>query len=198
VAGIERADSIGFDLHKWMYLPFDAACVLVRDAEMHRSAFALSPAYLETATRGVIAGGLPFADRGVDLTRSFKALKVWMSLKAHGVDAFARIIEQNVAQARYLAERIGAAPDLELLAPVPLNVVCFRYAPAGVPESRLNRLNQELLLRLQERGVAVPSGTTLDGKYALRVAIVNHRSRTRDFDLLVEKAREVGEEVGAA
>lgn len=145
VAGIEQADSIGFDLHKWMYLPFDAACVLVRDAELHRSAFALSPAYLETTTRGVIAGGLPFADRGVDLTRSFKALKVWMSLKAHGVDAFVRLIEQNVAQARYLAERIGAAPDLELLAPVPLNVVCFRYVPAGMSDGQLNPLNQELL-----------------------------------------------------
>lgn len=195
VAGIEEADSLGFDLHKWMYLPFEAACVLVRDAEKHRAAFSMSASYLAETTRGVIAGGLPFAELGVDLTRGFKALKVWMSLKAHGVDAYARLIEQNVAQARYLAGLVQADPSLELLAPVALNVVCFRYAPTGVPEGRLNAINEEILLRLQEAGIAVPSGTTLRGRYAIRVANVNHRSHREDFELLARSVVRLGAEV---
>jgi aromatic-L-amino-acid/L-tryptophan decarboxylase len=109
-----------------------------------------------------------------------------MSLKAHGVDTFGRMIGQNVRQARYLAALIEAHPELELLAPVPLNIVCFRYAPAGVPDAELNALNEEVLLRVQESGVAVPSGTVLGGRYAMRVAITNQRSRAEDFEMLVE------------
>ncbi|HEU5303212.1 MAG TPA: pyridoxal-dependent decarboxylase [Gemmatimonadales bacterium] len=195
VAGIERADSLAFDLHKWGYLPFECACVLVRNAELHRATFAAGASYLEKTSRGVIAGGLPFADRGVDLTRGFKALKVWMSFKAHGVEAFARLIEQNVRQAEYLAELVEAHPDLELLAPVSLNVVCFRYAPRGIPPARLNALNQELLIRLQEAGIAVPSGTVLRERYALRCANVNHRSRREDFETLVDAVVRIGKEV---
>lgn len=198
VAGIEEADSLALDLHKWMYLPFESACVLVRDADAHRAAFRMTASYLAESTRGVIAGGLPFADRGIELTRSFKALKVWMSLRAHGTDAFARLVEQNVAQARYLAGLVEAHPEMELLAPVALNVVCFRCAPAGVPEEALDALNREVLLRLQEEGVAVPSGTVLGGRYAIRAAIVNHRSRREDFDALAAGAVRIGREVAEA
>jgi aromatic-L-amino-acid decarboxylase len=195
VQGIEQADSVGFDLHKWGYLPFECACLLVRNAEMHRSAFAITASYLGQATRGPIAGGLPFADRGIDLTRGFKALKVWLSFKSHGVKTLARLIEQNVTQAQYLADSIRVHTELELLAPVPLNVVCFRYVRAGIPPGELNTLNQEILLRLQESGTAMPSGTILDGRYALRCAIVNHRSRREDFDLLVEAVVALGREI---
>lgn len=195
VRGIERADSVAFDLHKWMYLPFEVACILVRDAAAHREAFAMSASYLAETNRGVMAGGLPFAERGIELTRGFKALKVWMSLKAYGVDAFARLIEQNVGQARYLAELINAQPDLELLAPVALNVVCFRYAPKECPGKELNALNEEILLRLQEGGIAVPSSTVIGGKFALRVAILNHRSRRKDFEILVEAVIRLGQRV---
>ena len=195
VAGMEEADSLGFDLHKWISLPFEAACVLVRDAAVHRDAFSLTASYLAETARGPIAGGLPFAELGVDLTRSFKALKVWMSLKAHGVRAHARLIEQNVAQARYLAELVEADPALELLAPVALNVVCFRYAPGGVPEERLNAVNEEILLRVQEAGIGVPSGTLVRGRYAIRVANVNHRSRRADFELLARSVARIGREV---
>lgn len=197
VAGLERADSLAFDLHKWMYLPFGVACVLVRDARAHREAFAMSASYLASQERGVIAGGLPFADLGVELSRSFKALKVWMSLKAHGVDAFARLVEQNLAQARHLSRAIDAHPELERLAPVALNVVCFRFAPKGIAEDALDALNRELLLRIQERGVAIPSSTVIGGKYALRCAITNHRSRREDFDALVDAAVELGREIVA-
>jgi glutamate/tyrosine decarboxylase-like PLP-dependent enzyme len=195
VEGIEEADSLTFDLHKWMYLPFEVGCVLVRDAEAHVRTFAAKQNYFGDGERGVIGGGLPFAERGIELTRSFRALKVWMSLKAHGVAAYARLIEQNVAQASYLAELIGASPELELLAPVALNVVCFRLRPRGVAEAELNALNKEVLLRVQESGVAVPSSTVLDGKFAMRVAITNHRSRREDFEVLVAAVREVGTKV---
>jgi aromatic-L-amino-acid decarboxylase len=192
VAGIELADSIALDLHKWMYLPFEIACVLIRDEEMHRRAFARSASYLAETTRGVIAGGLPFAERGIELTRGFKALKAWMCLKAYGIKTLADMIEQNVQQARYIATLIREHPDLELLAPVPLNTVCFRYRSDGLSVDELNELNEELLIRVQESGVAVPSSTKIDGAFALRVAIVNHRSRREDFDLLVEAVVQQG------
>lgn len=195
VAGMETADSLAFDLHKWMYLPFEVACVLVRDPKAHRDTFALTPSYLARTERGVIAGGLPFADRGLELTRSFRALKVWMSFKIHGVNAIARVIEQNVEQARYCATLIEKHPDLELVAPVPLNIVCFRFAPADAPREILNRVNEEILVRVQESGLAVPSGTTIEGVFALRVAITNHRSKSNDFDLLIKAVSEIGEAV---
>lgn len=197
VAGIEQADSVAFDLHKWIYLPFAVACVLVRDSNAHRDAFTMRPSYLAETSRGVIAGGLPFAERGLELTRSFRALKVWMSFKAHGVDVFARMIEQNVRQARYLAALIEAEPDLELVAPMPLNIVCFRFAPEGMDRDALNRVNEEILLRIQESGLAVPSATTIEGKFSLRVAITNHRSKREDFDLLVEAVSRIGTEIAA-
>jgi len=195
VAGIEQADSLAFDLHKWAYLPFECACVLVGDAGIHRAAFATTASYLNETARGVIAGGLPFAERGLDLTRGFKALKVWLSFKAHGVQAFARLIEQNVQQARYLERLVEDHPELELLAPVALNVVCFRYAPPGVEPSVLNAVNEEILLRVQETGVAVPSATLLQGRYAIRCANVNHRTRQADFDALIEAVVRFGREV---
>lgn len=195
LAGMERADSLGFDLHKWGYLPFECACVLVRDADAHRAAFSVTGAYLAVAERGVIAGGLPFAERGVELTRGFKALKVWMSLRAYGVDKLVRLIEQNVDQAAYLAERVRAHPELELLAPVPLNVVCFRFR--GADGERLNAINEEVLLRLQEDGIAIPSSTVLEGRFALRAANTNHRTRRADLDALVDAAARIGREVAA-
>jgi aromatic-L-amino-acid/L-tryptophan decarboxylase len=195
VQGIEEADSLAFDLHKWMYLPFEVGCVLVRNAAAHRNAFAHQQSYLTAMERGVIAGGLPFAERGIELTRSFRALKVWMSLKAHGVNAFARLIGQNVKQARYLAGLVESQPEMELLAEVPLNVVCFRYRQPDCGEERLNRINKEVLMRLQESRIAVISSTMLEGKFALRAAIVNHRSRWEDFQILVDAVVKIGGKV---
>ncbi len=195
LAGMERADSIAFDLHKWMYVPFEAGCTLVRDAEAHRRAFSLRPDYLTHAERGLAAGALWFSDYGIQLTRGFRALKVWMSLKEHGLDRYARLVRQNIEQARYLAQLVREAPDLELLAPVPLNIVCFRYVAPGRDEAALDALNQELLIQLHEQGIAVPSNLTLGGRFALRVAITNHRSRREDFDLLVREARRIGAEL---
>lgn len=195
VSGIELADSLAFDLHKWMYLPFEVACVLVRNAQAHRDTFAMTASYLTSTSRGVIAGGLPFAERGFELTRGFKALKVWMSLKAHGVNAFAQVIEQNVRQAQYLSRLVTDHAQLELLAPAFLNIVCFRYAPSKVSEELLDSINQEVLLRIQESGVAVPSATNIHGRYAIRVAIANHRTQFQDIDALVALVATCGQEV---
>lgn len=192
VGGIEQADSLAFDLHKWMYLPFEVACVLVRDGKAHTDAFTLTPSYLAQTSRGVIAGGLPFAERGLELTRSFRALKVWMSLKAHGISAFSRLIEQNVRQARSCAGLIEAHPDLELVAPVSLNIVCFRFAPKAEASADLDRVNEEILLRIQESGLAVPSSTRIGDAFALRIAITNHRSKSEDFELFVKAVCEIG------
>lgn len=192
VKGLERADSVGFDLHKWMYLPFECACLLVRDGEAHRATFSNSATYLQIFDRGVVAGGIPFADRGIELTRGFKALKAWMSLKAYGFDRFAALIERNVAQAQELARLVGESSELELCAPVPLNIVCFRYVADGLSLEELNAVNQEILYRLQEDGLAVPSSTILDGRFCLRAALVNHRTLSDDLKALVSNAIDVG------
>lgn len=191
--GIERADSLAFDLHKWMYVPIEVGCALVRNPLYHYRAFSHTPEYLSHMTGGLAGGSIWFSDLGVQLTRGFRALKVWLSFKAHGLDAYARLIQQNVDQAAYLAERIRQTPQLELVAPVPLNIVCFRYVVPGWDDAALNPLNQELLIRLHESGIAAPSYTTLNGRYALRVANVNHRSRREDFDILVDAVAQIGD-----
>ncbi len=191
-AGMERADSLAFDLHKWMYMPYDVGCTLVRREQDHRAAFALTPEYLSHAERGLAAGTVWFSDYGFELSRPFRALKVWMSIQEHGIDRYRQLIEQNVDQAQHLAALVRAAPELELAAPVPLNIVCFRYVGGNLDATGLNELNQELLIQLHESGIAVPSSTTIDGKYVLRAAITNHRSRREDFDLLVQHVIQIG------
>ncbi|HWD39507.1 MAG TPA: pyridoxal-dependent decarboxylase, partial [Fimbriimonas sp.] len=192
VRGMERADSLAFDLHKWMYLPFEIACLLVRDGDVHRAAFTQSASYIAPSERGVIAGGLPFADLGIELTRGFKALKAWMCLKSYGFDKMAALIDQNVEQARLLASLVEAHPELELMAPVPLNVVCFRYK---APQDGVDRFNEEILYLIQERGIAVPSSTILNGAYCLRACFVNHRTKMEDVPDLVRAVVEIGREV---
>jgi len=192
LAGMERADSLAFDMHKWMYMPYEIGCALVRREEDHRRAFSLTPDYLSHTERGLAGGSVWFSDYGLQLSRSFRALKAWMSIKEHGVEKYGRLIQQNVDQARYLADLIDASPDLERLAPVPLNIVCFRFYADHLDDVSLNELNQELLLQLHESGIAVPSYATIGGEYALRVAITNHRSRREDFDLLVREVTRLG------
>lgn len=164
VAGIEKADSLALDLHKWLHAPFDVGCVLIRDRAVHLGTFAERAEYLQGAARGVAAGEF-LQDYTLETTRGFRALKVWMMLKHHGVERFGRLIDQNIAQARYLNDLIEADPALKLMAPTATSVVCFRFDPGGLEESELRALNRELLLRLQESGLAVPSETTLRGQY---------------------------------
>jgi glutamate/tyrosine decarboxylase-like PLP-dependent enzyme len=198
LAGMERADSIAFDLHKWMYVPYEAGCILVRDAALHRATFTLTPGYLARATGGVAAGEIWPSDFGIELSRGFKALKVWMTFKEHGIDRFAGLVRQNVEQAQYLEHLVVQSPDLELLAPVPLNIVCFRYHGDGtLSEEELNTLNAELLVRIHEEAVAVPSTASIRGRKAIRVAISNHRTRREDLELFVEETRRIASRLAA-
>lgn len=190
--GMERADSLAFDMHKWLHIPFEAGCILIRSREQHYNTFTLTPPYLVHSTRGTAGGDLWPSDYGIQLSRGFLALKVWMSLKEHGIRKLGRSIQQNIDQAQYLKALVEATPDLELLAPVALNIVCFRYAPSGMDDAALNALNEEILLQIQEQGIAVPSGTKLNGKYVLRVSITNHRTLREDFDLLVREVIRLG------
>ncbi|HUP27373.1 MAG TPA: pyridoxal-dependent decarboxylase [Chloroflexia bacterium] len=193
LAGMDRSDSLAFDLHKWIYLPFEAGCVLVRDREAHLRTFTLTPPYLVHATRGLAGGDVWLSDYGIQLTRGFKALKVWMALKTYGSQKYGRLIKQNVDQASYLAEMVENSPCLELVAPVELNVVCFRFTAPELSSERLDSINREILIRLQESGAAVPSGTMVGGVYAIRCAITNHRSRREDFEALVSDTVRIGE-----
>jgi glutamate/tyrosine decarboxylase-like PLP-dependent enzyme len=195
VAGIERADSVALDLHKWLQVPFEAGCALVRDRQLHRGTFALTPEYLEKTERGLASGPLWFSEYGLQLSRGFRALKVWMSFKEHGLARYAELIERNISQAKLLARLVEQSPDLELMAPTVINIVCFRYNPGGLDAPRLNALNEELLIRLHESGIAAPSYTTLGGNYCLRAAIANHRTRDEDLPLLVEAVRRLGREL---
>jgi glutamate/tyrosine decarboxylase-like PLP-dependent enzyme len=194
--GMETGDSLAFDLHKWMYMPYDVGCVLVRSAEQHRAAFAYAASYLDPHQRGLTAGPISFSQYGLELSRGFRALKVWFSLKEHGLNSFTAMIEQNVEQAKYLADLVTSEPSLELLAPVPLNIVCFRFRGGLGDEQQLTNLNREIVLRLQEDGTAAPSTTVIDNKFAIRVANVNHRSTHEDFELLVREVVRLGKELG--
>jgi glutamate/tyrosine decarboxylase-like PLP-dependent enzyme len=192
--GMERADSVALDLHKWMHIPFEAGAVIVRDRTAHKDSFCLTPEYLQhdEKGRGLASGKHWFSEYGLQLTRQFRALKVWMSVKEHGLDRFGRMIDRNVAQAQYLGELIAEQSVLELTAPIGLDIVCFRYNPGGLDIEELNALNKAILVELQESGIAAPSYTTLAGEYCLRVAISNHRSLFADFDILVEEVLRIG------
>lgn len=196
VEGIEKADSVALDPHKWLHAPFEAGCVLVRDASAHRRAFTVTPEYLESTARG-LASGEWLHEYGLQTSRGFKALKIWMSLKEHGVEKFGRLIDQNIAQARYLSALIEAAPRLELVAPTSINIVCFRYRPAGMVGATLKALNTEIMLRLQEEGLAAVSDTTVHGEHCLRAAINNHRTRRDDLQALVRETIRIGDEIAS-
>jgi len=175
-----------------MYMPFELGCALVRREEDQLRTFSLTPDYLTRAQRGLSGGPVWYSEYGFQCSRGFRALKAWMSIKEHGVLKYKRLIQQNVSQARYLTDLVDAAPELERMAPVPLNTVCFRFSVNGLDEVALNKLNSELLIQLQESGMAVLSNTVINGKYVLRAAITNHRSRREDFELLVREVIRLG------
>lgn len=198
VAGMERADSLAFDFHKWMYIPYPIGGVLVRREADHRNTFSLNPAYLAhgTGDRGLTAEDVPWqSDYGYELSRGFPALKAWMSIKEHGVRKFARVIQKNIDQARYLAGLVRANPQLELALEPGLNVVCFRYVGAGLDDPRRDEVNKQIEIELQEQGIAIPSIVTLNGRRYLHAAITNHRSQRADFDLLVREVLRLGAEL---
>jgi len=198
VAGMERADSLAFDLHKWMYLPYPIGCILVKSADAQRQAFSLTPTYLAhgEGERGLTGEDVPWlSDYGFELSRGFHALKAWMTFKEHGTVKYGRLIQQNIEQAQYLARLVEAAPELELALPVFLNIVNFRYIRTDLNDAKLNNLNKQIEIELQERGIAVPSIVTIESKKYLHVAITNHRSQRDDFDVLVREVIRIGNEL---
>jgi len=180
-SGIGRADSVAFDFHKWAQVTYDAGCVLVRDPELQLATFAQATNYLAATPRG-LAGGAPWpCDLGPDLSRGFRALKVWMTISAYGAEALGGIVDDCCALAQRLAAHVRESPRLMLLAPVKLNIVCFAINGFSDAETA------DLVADLQEDGLFAPSTTIIGGRLAIRAAIVNHRTNATDIDALVEE-----------
>jgi aromatic-L-amino-acid/L-tryptophan decarboxylase len=177
IAGIERADSVAFDFHKWAHVPYDAGFVLVRDPDLHRGTFSNPAAYLDRAPSGLAAGEVWPCDLGPDLSRGFRALKTWLTFRVFGADRIGAAIAQTCRVAKYLEMRLAETELFETCAPVALNIVCF-----GLRLSADGALNKAIVVDLQERGAAAPSTTVLDGKTVIRAAIVNHRTTEADMD----------------
>jgi aromatic-L-amino-acid/L-tryptophan decarboxylase len=186
-AGIEKAHSVALDFHKFMFVPYDCGAVLIRDESVHRATFAARPDYLASGGEA-LAGGEPwFCDYGIELSRSFRALKVWTALRLHGQDSFGAAISDCCSHARHMAERISQTAMLRLAAPVVSNVCCFGVR-AELPPDELSRLNQEIAARLQMSGEAVFSTTKIEGVTVLRAAIVNHRTTKQDAETAIAVA----------
>jgi glutamate/tyrosine decarboxylase-like PLP-dependent enzyme len=193
---IALADSVALDPHKWLSIPVEAGLVLVKDAGLMRDAFSLVPPYLRTdGTLTGVEGPPWFSEYGFQQTRGFRALKIWMALKHHGLAGYARMIEEHIELARYLHSRVSVAPDLEAMAPAGLSIVCFRYAPPALrgDAPRLDALNRGLLQRIQLGGKAFLSSTVLHGAFVLRACIVNYRTRQADLDFLIDLVQSEGQ-----
>lgn len=190
--GLELADSIAFDMHKWMYMPYEIGLILVKDPIAHKLTFSLRPDYLSEETRGFSSFKNWATEYGIELSRGFRSLKAWFLIKEHGFKKYQLLIHQNIKQARYLGTLIEASDQLEILAPIALNIVCFRFIFSNKDDAINDSLNKEVLLRIQEEGIALFSSTILNNKYALRVAITNHRTKMSDIDLTISKILEIG------
>jgi len=191
-AGMERAQSIAADPHKWLYVPYEAGATLVREAGRLPAAFRRFPEYLASDPESPFPGPAWFAERGVELSRGFKALKVWIGLKHHGRKGYEAAIERDVALARFLAEEVRRRPEFELLAEPVLSIVNFRYRPRSpvLDDGGLDRLNRRIVNRLVAEGAFFLAPTIIAGRSSLRVSITNFRTTEDDLrDLLDESAR---------
>jgi aromatic-L-amino-acid decarboxylase len=184
LAGIELADSVTLDPHKWLYQPFECGCLLVREGQRLHEAFRIQPAYLKDTEAAELE--VNFSDLSVQLSRTSRALKLWMSLRYFGIDAFRAAIDRSIDLALFAQARIEASAQLELLTPAKLGVVCFRRRPEGMDEDRLERLNQQLVEGLAASGQGLVSSTRLRGRFALRMCVLNHTSRTQDVERVLD------------
>jgi aromatic-L-amino-acid/L-tryptophan decarboxylase len=191
--GLGRADSVAIDPHKWMYVPVECGCAIVRDGHAMRDAFSLVPPYLrDDAT-------LPwFSEFGIQQSRGFKALKLWMALRHIGIEGYRRSIARDIALARSLQRRVDAAADFELMSEGPLSITCFRHRPAALrgDDAELDRANRALLDAVQNAGQVFLTGTELHGRFALRACIVNFRTKESDLDALLDAIRHAAQEQG--
>jgi glutamate/tyrosine decarboxylase-like PLP-dependent enzyme len=194
--GLDRADSVVINPHKWLYVPAEAACILVREPRALRDTFQIVADYLREESDAGSDGPLDFKDYGPQLSRNFRALKVWMTFKAYGAKKLRAAIESNIEIMRYLADRIDQSTDFVRVAPVPLSVVCFQYRTSDNfirgDQKYLDDLNSRLPEALEKDGRVFLSGTKIVGKRVLRACSVNHRLHREDVDLLLDVIREVG------
>ncbi|MGE5227765.1 MAG: pyridoxal phosphate-dependent decarboxylase family protein, partial [Planctomycetaceae bacterium] len=200
LVGIERADSITVDAHKWLSVPQSASLLLVRDVRTLHRAFAIGDVAYVREDSALTGRGTNLGELGPAWSRSFSALKVWMSLAAHGTDAYARRLEHDVALGHYLAARVDAEPRLERLAPVVLPIVCFRYVPEDLGdrpdrEEHLDALNERLMVAIRRAGHVFPSNAEIGGRYAIRACISNFRTEAAELDALVAEALSLGAEL---
>ena len=201
--GFEHADSIAFDLHKWLFVPYECGCILIRDGQLHKSTFSQPPASYLTLMDGGLTpskGAVFFSDYGLELSRNMKSLKVWMTLKTYGMKKFGQIMEQNVDQVKYFAKLIEQHSDqFEVLATGPLNIICFRYIVSRssvIDLEILNKLNKQILVTVQERGIAVVSPFVIGNDiFALRMCITNHRTKLSDMDMFIEQLILIADEL---
>jgi glutamate/tyrosine decarboxylase-like PLP-dependent enzyme len=188
VRGIDRAHSVAVDGHKWLNVPYDCAAAFVRDPDLHEGAFATSAAYLGSQD----SDRPTFSSLAPEMSRRARALSVWATLRAYGRDGYRAMVERHLDLAERLAEQVDSEPELERLADVPLNVVCFRYRPAGVAEDRLDELNRRLGKAVLDDGRVYFGTTVYAGNVAFRPAIVNWRTGPADVDLIVPTVLELG------
>jgi aromatic-L-amino-acid decarboxylase len=193
--GLELADSLSLDPHKWLYQSLDSGCLLYRDASAAQKAFANTGEYARSLSTDPVEG-FSFFEESLELSRRFRALKLWLSLRYHGFEAFREAIDKDLAHARRLSERVAAEARLELLAPVELSAVCFRYRGKGqASEAELNRLNPMILKRVIERGRVYLSNASLRNKFCLRACIVNHRTTHSDIDSVIAEVLAATKEI---
>jgi len=195
--GIDRADSISLDPHKWLYQPIDCGCLLYRDTSAAQRAFSYSGDYVRTLTNDPVES-FAFFDESIELSRRFRALKLWFSLRYHGLAAFRKSIENDLQHAQRLGSLIEATPDLHLMAPIELSAVCFRYVGGKHTEDDLNRLNSEILRRILKRGNIYLSNATVHSRFCLRACVVNHRTTNSDIDRVVTEVLAVAKEMDNA
>ena len=193
--GIERADSVAFDPHKWLYTPHSGGCILLRDLQMANDSFGLEPAYIHE-DKELMDHGLDIGRLGPQFSRGFWAFKVWLSLLAHGRNAYSARISHDAALARYLGDLVAERPEFELATPVSLSICCFRYRPEGVEdEEYLNVLNERLMHEIQRDGRIYCSNAVLEGRFVLRACIVNFRTEAEHVERLLDVAAELGAQV---
>ena len=193
--GMELADSISLDPHKWLYQPLDCGCLLYRSPDAARKAFSHTGDYARSLNADPVEG-FAFFEESMELSRRFRALKLWLSLRYHGLGAFRESIAKDLAQAQRLAAAIRNERQLELLAPVELSAVCFRYVGTGsVPEEKLSQFNLRILKRIVERGRVYLSNASLRDKFCLRACIVNHRTKNSDVDCVVPEVLAAAQEI---
>ncbi|MFO7847319.1 MAG: pyridoxal-dependent decarboxylase, partial [Balneolaceae bacterium] len=191
--GIEEADSVVVNPHKWLYVPFEAACILVKEPEKLRRTFSLIPDYLRSNEDE--GGRTDLMEYQLPLTKSFKSLKVWMTLKAFGAKRLRETIQGDIDNAQYLQSLIEKSDDFEMLAPVPLSIACFRYAPAGLNEEEMDELNRKLAHAIEQDGRIFLTATKIKGKTALRTCFINPRTTKKDVEWIPEVIRDLAGKV---